>query len=129
MAPYSAGSNSFKHSTLARLGEFAAEKWRCQVEGKAEGQGEGGWIWQEKTWKELELRMETKSIRRSGKYFRAVATPHREKPKEEEEDGENFGRVVCQNEILSDLKQMLLLVMLMKMLLLRRLVLYQEVWA
>ena len=34
--------------------------------------------------------METKSIGRSGKYFRAVATPHREKPKEEEEDGETL---------------------------------------
>ena len=49
-------------------------------------QGEGGWIWQEKTWKGLELRKETKSTGRSGKYFRAVVTPNREKPKEEEED-------------------------------------------
>ena len=57
-----------------------------QVEGKEEGQGEGGWIWQEKTWKGLELRKETKSTGRSGKYFRAVATPNREKPKEEEEE-------------------------------------------
>ena len=56
------------------------------VEGKEEGQGEGGWIWQEKTWKGLELRKETKSTGRSGKYFRAVATPNREKPKEEEEE-------------------------------------------
>ena len=53
---------------------------------KEEGQGEGGWIWQEKTWKGLELRKETKSTGRSGKYFRAVATPNREKPKEEEEE-------------------------------------------
>ena len=54
--------------------------------GKEEDQGEGGWIWREKTWKELELRRETKSIGSNGKYFRAVATPNREKPKEEEED-------------------------------------------
>ena len=54
------------------------------MEGKEEGQGEDGWIWQEKTWKGLELRKETKSIRRNAKYFRAVVTPNREKPKEEE---------------------------------------------
>ena len=60
----------------------------CQVEGKEEGQGEGGWIWQEKIWKGLELRKETKSTGRSGKYFRAVATPNKEKPKEEEEEEE-----------------------------------------
>ena len=30
----------------------------------------------------------TKSTGRSGKYFRAVATPNREKPKEEEEEEE-----------------------------------------
>ena len=24
-------------------------RWQCQVEGKEEGQGEDGWIWQEKT--------------------------------------------------------------------------------
>ena len=57
----------------------------CQVEGKEEGQGESGWIWPEKTWKELELRREMKSIDTNGKYFRAVATPNRKKPKEEEE--------------------------------------------
>ena len=34
----------------------------------------------------LELRKETKSTGRSGKYFRAVATPNREKPKKEEEE-------------------------------------------
>ena len=56
----------------------------CQVEGKEEGQGEGGWIWQEKTWKGLVLRKETKSTRRSGKYFHAVVTPKKEKPKEED---------------------------------------------
>ena len=61
-------------------------RWRCQLEGKEEGQGEGGWIWQEKTWKGLELRKETKSIGSNGKYFRAVATPNMEKPKEEEEE-------------------------------------------
>ena len=48
--------------------------------------GEGGWIWQEKTWKGLELRRETNSIGTNGKYFRVVATPNREKPKEEEEE-------------------------------------------
>ena len=32
----------------------------------------------------MELRKETKSIGLSEKYFRAVATPNREKPKEEE---------------------------------------------
>ena len=31
-------------------------------------------------------RKETKSTGRSGKYFRAVATPNRKKPKEEEEE-------------------------------------------
>ena len=60
-------------------------RWRCQVEGKEEGHGEGGWIWQEKTWEGLELRKETKSTGRSGKYFCAVVTPNREKPKEEED--------------------------------------------
>ena len=60
-------------------------RWRCQVERKEEGQGEGGWIWREKTWKEWDLRRETKSIGTNGKYFGAVATPNREKPKEEEE--------------------------------------------
>ena len=40
----------------------------------------------EKTWKGLELRRETKSIGSNGKYFRAVATPNREKSKEEEEE-------------------------------------------
>ena len=33
--------------------------------------------------KGLELRRETKLIGINGKYFRAVATPNREKPKEE----------------------------------------------
>ena len=47
---------------------------------------EGGWIWREKTWTGLELRRETKSIGTNGKYFRAVATPNREKLKEEEEE-------------------------------------------
>ena len=32
--------------------------------------------------------METKSIGSNGKYFRAVATPNREKPKEEEEESD-----------------------------------------
>ena len=45
---------------------------------------ESGWIWQEKTWKGLELRKETKSIGRNGKYFCAVVTPNKEKPKKEE---------------------------------------------
>ena len=40
---------------------------------------------QEKTWKGLELEKETKSTGKSGKYFRAVATPNREKPQEEED--------------------------------------------
>ena len=44
-------------------------------------------IWREKTWKRLALRRETKSIGSNGKYFRAVATPNREKPKEEEAAG------------------------------------------
>ena len=61
-------------------------RWRCQVEGKEEGQGKGKWIWREKTWKGLELRKETKSIGRNGEYFCAVATSNREKPKEEEEE-------------------------------------------
>ena len=60
-------------------------KMRCQVEGKEKGQGEGGWIWQEKTWKESELDRETKSIGSNGGYFCTVATPNREKSKEEEE--------------------------------------------
>ena len=51
-------------------------------------QGEGGWIWRETTWKGLKLKGETKSIGRNGKYFRAVATANREKPKEEEEEKE-----------------------------------------
>ena len=59
-------------------------KMRCQVEEKEEGQGEGGWIRQEKTWKESELDRETKSIGSNGEYFCTVATPNREKPKEEE---------------------------------------------
>ena len=59
-------------------------KMRCQVEEKEEGQGEGGWIRQEKTWKESELDRETKSIESNGGYFCTVATPNREKPKEEE---------------------------------------------
>ena len=37
------------------------------------------------TWKDLELRKETKSIGSNGKYLRAVATPNREKPKKEED--------------------------------------------
>ena len=61
-------------------------KMACQAEGKEEGQGEGGWIRKEKPCKGLELRKKTKSTGRSGKYFRAVATPNREKPKEEEEE-------------------------------------------
>ena len=64
-------------------------KW-CQVEGKEEDQGEGEWIWPEKTWSGLVLRRETKSIGSNGKYFRAVATPHREKPKEEEKKEVNL---------------------------------------
>ena len=40
----------------------------------------------EKTWKGLELRRETKSIGSNGKYFHAVATSNREKPKEKKED-------------------------------------------
>ena len=56
------------------------------VRRKEEGQGEGGWVWREKTWKGLELRRETKSIGSNGKYFRAVATPNKEKPKE----GDNY---------------------------------------
>ena len=35
--------------------------------------------------KRLKLRRETKSIESNGKYFRAVATQNKEKPKEEEE--------------------------------------------
>ena len=46
----------------------------CQVEGKEEGPGEGGWIWLQKIWKGLELEKETKSIRSNGEYFHAVAT-------------------------------------------------------
>ena len=38
----------------------------------------------------MELRKETKSTGRSGKYFGAVATPNREKPKEEEEEEASF---------------------------------------
>ena len=78
---------------IAKLGEKlrnARLRWyghvKRRVEGKEEGQGEGGWMWQEKTWKGLEVRKETKSIGTNGKYFRAVATPNREKPKEEEEE-------------------------------------------
>ena len=55
------------------------------MEGKEEGQGESEWIWREKTWKRLEIRRKTKSIGSNGKYFRAVVTPNREKPKEEKE--------------------------------------------
>ena len=44
------------------------------------------WIWREKTRKGLELKRESKSIGSNGKYFRAVATPNREKPKKEEEE-------------------------------------------
>ena len=53
---------------------------------KREGQEESRWIWQEKTWKELELRKETKSTGSSGKKFCAVATLNKEKPKEEIEE-------------------------------------------
>ena len=60
-------------------------RWRCQVEGKEEGQGGGGWIWREKTWKGLELTREIKSIGTNGKYFCVVVTPNREKPQEEED--------------------------------------------
>ena len=35
----------------------------------------------------LELRKETKSIGRNGKYFCTVVTPNREKPKEEDDMG------------------------------------------
>ena len=42
---------------------------------KRNSQGESGWIWREKTWKELELRRATKSIGTNRKYFRALATP------------------------------------------------------
>ena len=52
---------------------------------RREGHGEDAWIWQEKTWKALELWSETKLIGSNGKYFRAVATPNREKRKKEEE--------------------------------------------
>ena len=56
------------------------------VKGKKEGQRKDGWTWRGKTWKELELRRETKSIGSNGKYFRTVATPNREKTKKEEEE-------------------------------------------
>ena len=52
---------------------------------KRNSQGESGWIWREKTWKELELRRATKSIGTNRKYFRALATPKWERPKKEEE--------------------------------------------
>ena len=40
--------------------------------------------WQKKKWKVLELRRKTKLIGTNGKYFWAVVTPNREKPKEED---------------------------------------------
>ena len=40
--------------------EKGGYRWQCQVKGKEEGQGEGEWIWREKTWKGLELGKETK---------------------------------------------------------------------
>ena len=46
----------------------------------------------EKTWKGLELRSETKAIGSNRQYFHAVATPNREKPKEEEEDSSGTER-------------------------------------
>ena len=52
---------------------------------KRNSQGESRWIWREKTWKELELRRETKSIGTNGKYYRALATPKWERPQKEEE--------------------------------------------
>ena len=63
---------------------FTGLQWLCQVEGKEKGQEEGGWIWREKTWKGLGIRRETKSIGTNRKYFRAVATPKKENPKEED---------------------------------------------
>ena len=41
----------------------------------------------------MELRKEMKSIGTNGKYFRAVATPNGEKPKEEEKEVVGFDKV------------------------------------
>ena len=75
-----AGEKERKVHVGTRMMEMAVQGRR-----KKEGQGEGRWIWPEKTGKGLELRKETKSIGRNGKYFHLVSTPNREKPKEEEE--------------------------------------------
>ena len=51
---------------------------------REEGQREDGWIWSEKSWRWLEQGRETKLTESYGEDFRAVATPNREKPKEED---------------------------------------------
>ena len=65
---------------------------------KKKGQGEGEWIWQEKTWKGFELRRETKSIGTNGKYFCTVTTSNSEKPKEK---FLNFKRTCVREHIFS----------------------------
>ena len=51
---------------------------------REEGQREDGWISSEKFWRWLEQGRETKLTESYGEDFRAVATPNREKPKEED---------------------------------------------
>ena len=51
---------------------------------REEGQREGGWIWSEKSWRWLEQGRETKLTEFYGEDFRAVATPNKEKPKNED---------------------------------------------
>ena len=53
--------------------------------GKREkGQREDGWIWSEKSWRWLKQGRETKLTESFGEDFRAVTTPKRKKPKEED---------------------------------------------